>query len=192
MSRRLTLIVILTLILVAVIAAPALAQTPAPSTKQVGLVIAFPDGTRHIEIVTVPTAATTFEVLEAADIDLASQSTQFGPAICNINGTGCPAEDCFCNAEEYWAYYHLANGQWASASEGVGTFVPANRAVEGFAWSGFDANFNPLVQPPVLTFDQIVAQTTPPPTSIPEPMTLLLLAGGVAGLAAYARRKRQA
>ena len=41
-------------------------------------------------------------------------------------------------------------------------FVPTNGAVEGFAWSGFDANYNPTVQPPVYTFDQIVAATHHP------------------------------
>jgi hypothetical protein len=44
----------------------------------------------------------------------------------------------------------------------------------------------------VYTFEQIKALTqpvTPGPVQIPEPATLLLLTGGLAGLAAYARTR---
>ena len=46
--------------------------TPWP-TKQVGLVIGLPNGQEHLEIVTVPMTATTFDVLQAAKIVLLSQ-----------------------------------------------------------------------------------------------------------------------
>ncbi len=79
---------------------------------------------------------------------------------------------------------------WASALEGIGAYDPADGAVEGFAWSGFDESFNPTVQPPVYTFAQIEDMTSSPePVSIPEPSTILLLAGGAAGLAAYVRMR---
>lgn len=151
-SRRLSLVALVVLVLIALVV-PVQAQDA--GTKQVGIVIAFPDGTQHAEIVSVPAAANTFEVLQAANIELASQDTAFGPAVCSINGTGCPADNCFCNEKEFWAYFHLDNSQWASAMEGVGAYVPANGAVEGFAWSGSDAEFNPTVKPNVVTFDQI-------------------------------------
>ncbi|MGC8779336.1 MAG: hypothetical protein ACP5UQ_00550, partial [Anaerolineae bacterium] len=54
-------------------------------TKQVGLVIAFPNNVTHTEIVTVPITATTFDVLQAAKIKLTSQTSSFGPAVCAIN-----------------------------------------------------------------------------------------------------------
>jgi hypothetical protein len=190
MSRRFVLMMLIVLVLCTLFAGTALAQ--APTTKQVGLVIAFPDGTEHLEIVTVPTAATTFAVLQKAKITLASDDGGFGPGVCGINSVGCPATNCFCDAAHYWAYFNLdgATSTWVASSLGVGSVVPTNGAVVGFAWSGFDQNYNPTVQPPVYTFAQIVAKTTPPPVSVPEPGTILLLGSGLAGVAAYVRLRK--
>ncbi len=160
MFRRLTFIVLLVLIVSAAlagIASAADASAADTDTKQVGLVIAFPDGSTHTEVVVVPAAATTFDVLKVAKISLASQTSSFGTAICGINNVGCPETNCFCDPKQFWAYYHLVDNAWTSAAEGAGSYVPANGAVEGFAWSGSDASFNPTTQPPVYTFDQIVA-----------------------------------
>jgi hypothetical protein len=190
MSRRFVLMMLIVLVLCALFAGTALAQ--APTTKQVGLVIAFPDGTEHLEIVTVPTAATTFAVLQKAKITLASADSGFGPAVCGFNNFDCPATNCFCSATHYWAYYDLdaATSKWVASALGVGSVVPANGAVVGFAWSGFDESYNPTVQPPVYTFAQIAAKTSPPPVSVPEPGTILLLGSGLAGVAAYVRLRK--
>jgi len=165
---------------------------PPPPTKQVGLVIGLPNGQEYLEIVTVPMTATTFDVLKAAKIVLISQTTSFGPAVCSINGTGCPATNCFCDLAHFWAYYHLnaASRTWTVAQESVGAYVPPGGAVEGFAWSGFDANYNPTVKPPVYTFSEIAAKTAGSPNGVPEPSTVLLLGAGLAGLAGYARYAR--
>jgi hypothetical protein len=116
MSRRITLVALLVLTLVVVSVSSVLAQ--ATTSKQVGLVISFPNGSEHLEIVTVPSAATTFDVLKAAKINLVSQLGSYGQAICSINGTGCPATNCFCDAQHYWAYYHLDGANWAVAPSG--------------------------------------------------------------------------
>ncbi len=164
MKQRIVFVVLVAVALTLVLSGVALAAQG--DTKQVGLVIVFPDKTEYAAIVTVPVAATTFDVLRAANVTLVSQSTAFGPAVCSIKGVGCPADNCFCDPKRFWAYYHLVDGAWVSAAEGVGAFVPANGAVEGFAWSEFDASFNPTVKPTVLTFAQIGA--APQPTSLPQ------------------------
>jgi hypothetical protein len=186
MSRRLVVILLLALAL-AIVLVPAVFAADA-TTKQVGLVIAFPDGKTHLEIVSVPVAATTFDVLEAADINLITGN---GPTLCSINKVGCPATDCFCDSAHFWAYYHLnAASRWEIAPQGIGGYKPLDGAVEGFAWSGFDANFMPTIQPPAYTFAQIVAETAPQPVPVPEPATLLLLGSGLAGVAVYARARK--
>lgn len=190
MARRLLFAGVIALALVTVIVGAAFAQ--GAGTKQVGLVLGFPDGGEYVEIVTVPMTATTFHVLQTAKITLVSQNTAYGPAVCGINTTGCPATNCFCDAAHFWAYYHLnqTHRVWAQAMESVGAFVPAGGSVEGFAWSGFDTSYNPTVKPAVYTFDQIVAKTAPAPVSVPEPGTMLLLGTGLAGFAGYVRYGR--
>ncbi len=185
MSRRLVFVVLLVLALsTALVGIASAADVSAVDTdaKQVGLVIAFPDGSTHAEVVVVPAAATTFDVLKAAKIVLASQTTSFGTAICGINNVGCPETNCFCDAKQFWAYYHLTDNAWTAAAEGAGSYVPANGAVEGFAWSGSDASFNPTTQPPVFTFDQIVA--APHLMTLPQTGGSLFpqIAGSVGGL----------
>jgi hypothetical protein len=169
-------------------------------TKQVGLVIAFPDGTEHTEVVTVPVSATAFDVIKAAKVDLASANTDFGPAVCGINKVGCPADNCFCDKDHFWAYYHLdpATNQWQVSAQGVGAYVPASGAVEGLIWSGMDASFMPTDQPQVHTFQELSGAA---PQELPKtgwgllPLALAaglsLSAAGVAGRAVSRRRSHR-
>ena len=96
MFRRLIVVLFLALALATVLVPSALVLPRRP--EQVGLVIAFPDGTKHLEVVTVPVAATTFDVLSKAEppgIDLVTGA--LAQLLCSINKVGCPATNCFCN-----------------------------------------------------------------------------------------------
>ena len=73
---------------------------------------------------------------------------------------------------------------------GVGGVVPANGAVVGFAWSGFDESYNPTVEPPVYTFAQIVAKHHTAARVRARTGTILLLGSGLAGVAAYVRLRK--
>jgi hypothetical protein len=151
-------------------------------------------------VVTVPAAATTFDALKAAKIDLASSESDFGPAVCGVNKVGCPADNCFCDKDHFWAYYHLdpAGKTWQTSAQGVGAYVPPDGAVEGLAWSGMDASFMPIDQPKVHTFQALAGAA---PQSLPSTgfgwLPLALAAGlslaavGLASRAAFSRFSRQ-
>ncbi len=186
-----SLALVLFLVLTALTASAALAQ--GGDTKQVGLVVTFADGKTSTQVVTVPKGASALDALQASKLAVVTAQSAQGPSLCKINDTGCPTDNCFCDQEHFWAYYHLNGNAWAAATEGAGVYVPANGAVEGFAWSGFDANFNPTTQPPVSTFDQLAA--TQQPASGLQPgvviaAVLVVLAFAAAGAFLLARRRR--
>ncbi|RUA15609.1 MAG: hypothetical protein DSY55_05945 [Clostridia bacterium] len=143
--------------------------------KEVGLVVQLPDHT-ITKIVTVPADATAADVLVASGLDVGMADTDWGKAVCSIEGIGSPNDDCFADKDHAWAYFHLENGEWKASEVGVSGFKPEDKSVEGFAWSEFDDNYAPTVIPPVKTFDEIqAASQTGLAKLFSQPLFLLLL-----------------
>ena len=134
-------------------------QTRAQQSNRVALVVGFGDGTYATECVrfTEP-GISGFETLMRSDLDVVSN----GGAVCRIEGMGCPADDCFCAAPDYWSYWHLIDGTWQYSGSGAQGYLVHDGGVEGWHWGS--------QPPPTLVFDQICPSFT---VHIP-----IVLAGG--------------
>jgi hypothetical protein len=72
--------------------------------------------------------------------------TSFGPAVCAIAGTGCPADDCFCDPSRFWSYSSWDGTQWQPYQVGASqSVVSMTGAVEGWRWGEGD---NPTLAAP--------------------------------------------
>jgi len=142
------------------------AQVP----NRVGLVVRFGDGsiiTRCVEFG--EPGISGYDALTRAGLDVvAAFDSGKGAAVCSIEGTGCPVEDCLtCATPDYWSYWHLVGGAWSYSPTGAGSYTVRTGDVEGWSWG-------PGEPPPVVPFDQICAPpstNTPPPTDIPPTNT---------------------
>lgn len=76
--------------------------------------------------------------LELAGLDVTIGETSFGPAVCAIEGVGCPADNCFCNADLFWGYNFWDGAAWQGYPVGASTSeISATGAIEGWRWGAF-------------------------------------------------------
>jgi hypothetical protein len=161
-------------------------QTLAQTTNRAALVVSFGGG--QVETACVEFSEpeiTGLEVLQRAGLNVEAQVQGLGAAVCRIDGTGCPGDNCFCQctgggACRFWNYWHLVNGQWQFSQVGGSIYPVQNGAVEGWSW-GISSPGGEGEQPPVYTFDQVCAplatdtpvptNTAVSPTSTPVPPT---------------------
>ena len=118
----------------------ALAPTPAIAQEvKEGVVIVQLDATAQVvRPFTFTGQISGLEVLQLSGLEVVTTTTSFGPAVCSIEGVGCPAEDCFCNASKYWAYNLWDGVAWQSYSTGAGSSViNQTGSIEGWRWGEF-------------------------------------------------------
>ena len=159
---------ILSVLLTLAILGPGLPYTRAQQPNRVGLVVRHGDGktiTRCIEFGEPEISG--YEALTRSGLNVvASFDFGQGAAVCAIEGQGCPIDDCLtCAYPDYWAYWHLVDGNWVYSQLGSSSHRVHNGDVEGWNWGAGDP-------PPVVSFDQIcpsLPTNTPPPTDTPPP-----------------------
>lgn len=79
------------------------------------------------------------ELLQRANLSLEVAEQAGSAAVCGIEGTGCPAEDCFCACRsgadcQFWNYAHQNEGAWQFSSVGASHYAITNGAVDGWRW----------------------------------------------------------
>ncbi len=150
----------------------------AQSPNRVALVVSFGDGDVETQCLEFSEPEITgLEVLQRAGMDVTAQVQGLGAAVCSIEETGCPSDNCFCQCAgggtcQFWNYWHGVDGAWQFSQVGAGSYAVQDGAVEGWAW-GIGAPGGGE-QPPTYSFEQICAlpvTDTPVPTETAVPAT---------------------
>jgi hypothetical protein len=166
-------LVLFVLLLLLIMPADMLAQTP----NQAALVVRFSDGSTHSQCIEFSESKISgYELLARSGLSL-EVDTGSGLSVCSINGTGCPASNCFCQCTGgdecvYWSYWHFSGGIWQYSNIGASLYQVGDGVVEGWSWgAGSPSN---AISPPVVSFEDVcgsAATATPLPTNTPVPPT---------------------
>ena len=108
------------------------------------------------------------ELLRRAKVDAVFAEYSIGQAVCSLCGTGCPADDCFCESGttgRYWNYSRDGDAGWQRSSLGASSTTVKDGDVDGWAWGTEGA------VPPWIGFESICVETDagadPKPVSSP-------------------------
>lgn len=112
------------------------ARAAAQQTAHV--IVQFDDAARTVHSLTFTDPISGVRALQLAGFDIVTTTSSFGVAVCSIEGVGCPATDCFCNATEYWGYSSWDGSAWQPYAVGAGASVISRTgAIEGWRWGEF-------------------------------------------------------
>jgi hypothetical protein len=127
---------LLFLILVGTISLVIVTVGYAQTTGQAALVIDFGNGKVSTYCVqTGENVISGYDLLNLTGLPIEANHTAQGSAVCRIETTGCPADDCFCDSPpNYWSYWHAQEGQWVYATAGASLSTVEPGSVEGWAW----------------------------------------------------------
>ncbi len=145
-------------------AAPARALETQEGPNTADVVIDFGDGhtiTRRVTFTA--TTISGLQALQRTGLQLTTVDFSFGTAVCAIEGVGCPASNCFCNANKFWGY-KFWNGAWQGYMVGAASTIIGNGAVEGWAWGGSGSN-PPDVTPEILSANAALQWMRPQQTA---------------------------
>ncbi len=137
-------------LLVALVAALSLlawfGRTPADAaTQNQATIVVEVDGQGSIvRAITFTDPISGLKALQLSGLEIITSETGFGPAVCSINGVGCPADNCFCNSK-YWGNSRWDGSTWQPYPVGASsTVISATGAADGWFWAEFGATPAPF------------------------------------------------
>lgn len=148
---------------------------PLPDVNLAGLVIDFGGGRVETRCISFGEQSLSgYQLLERSGLGFQiDASSGMGAAICQIEGTGCPGTDCFCQCKgggtcNFWSYWLLEGGNWQYSLAGASSTSVSHGQVQGWSWGPRNAND---ARPPMSTsFEQICAAQLPA-TATPTPLS---------------------
>jgi hypothetical protein len=109
----------------------------AQESREASIIVQFDDQARIIRTIEFTAPISGFTALQWSGLEIVYTETAFGPAICAIEGVGCPATDCFCNSH-YWGYNWWDGAGWQSYPVGAGSStISQSGSIEGWRWGEF-------------------------------------------------------
>jgi hypothetical protein len=97
--------------------------------------------------VTFTAAISGVEALLRTGLSVTVADTSFGPAVCAIEGVGCPADNCFCDPSRFWSYSYYDGTGWQAYQVGASqSVISTTGAVEGWRWGEGDNPVLPVRQ----------------------------------------------
>jgi hypothetical protein len=139
--------------------AGAVSAWQAAGQNQAGVVVRFDNGRTVSRCVAFdePTISG-FELLDRSGLAVIADIGAQGGLVCSVEGTGCPASDCWCQCQGgatcvYWSYWHLAGDAWRYAQIGATQTMVKPGSVDGWSWG--PGTVDAAVAPPATTFAEV-------------------------------------
>lgn len=99
------------------------------------VIVQFDDNARVARAIAFTDPISGIRALELAGLNVVISDTSFGPAICAIEGVGCPSSNCFCGGSTFWGNSYHDGTLWQSYSVGASSSVISQTgAIEGWRW----------------------------------------------------------
>jgi len=127
-------------------------KTPPIAGSKAYLVIELGEENTVTTPITFTGSITGVDALLLTGLDVVTQETSFGVAVCSIEGVGCPAEDCFCSPTNFWNYlnWDWAQNQWAASMVGASGTTLTDYAFDGWRWQTFEDTVTPPPAPELI------------------------------------------
>jgi hypothetical protein len=129
--------------------------------NQAAVTVRFEDGHTESRCVAFDEASISgLDLLGRSGLEVRANIGAQGGLVCSVEGTGCPAEDCWCQCGGggdcvYWSYWHLRGDEWQYAQVGAAQTTVRPGSVDGWSWG--PGTVEAAVAPPVTSFAEICA-----------------------------------